>query len=200
MKCPNCGTEVTGDFCANCGADLRMYSQPESQEVEQAVSEQNDDTYYEEPVIVIPAMASKPAKKKTSGLSVAAFICSFAGGLGIILAIIDLIKGRNDGKKHGLSIAAIVIGTILIITFFPSDSKDGSNVSSQTDEASVEVVRISEETLDEAAETPEAADTEDTAEPVPNVSKEEFMASCDVMPYKELARNPEKYIGQNYLL
>ncbi len=57
-------------------------------------------------------------KKKASGLSIAAFICSLlvvAAPVGIILAIVDLVKRRNQQGKKGLSVAALIIGGIMIL-------------------------------------------------------------------------------------
>jgi hypothetical protein len=62
--------------------------------------------------------APPPFKKKNSGLGIGAFILSFLGPLaliGIILAIIDLVKDKNKSYKHGLSIAALVIGAIMMM-------------------------------------------------------------------------------------
>lgn len=62
-------------------------------------------------------MAPEP-KKKVSGLSIAAFICSLlviAAPVGIILAIVDLVKRRNQQGKKGLSVAALIIGGIVMI-------------------------------------------------------------------------------------
>ena len=57
-------------------------------------------------------------KKKASGLSIAAFICSLlviAAPVGVILAIVDLVKRRNQQGKKGLSVAALIIGGIVMI-------------------------------------------------------------------------------------
>lgn len=57
-------------------------------------------------------------KKKASGLSIAAFVCSLliiAAPVGIILAIVDLVKRRNQQGKKGLSVAALIIGGIVIV-------------------------------------------------------------------------------------
>ncbi len=66
-----------------------------------------------------PAVEPEPVKK-FSGLSIAAFICSltvFLSGIGVILAIVDLAKSRNQDRKKGLSVAALIIsGSILVLS------------------------------------------------------------------------------------
>lgn len=58
-----------------------------------------------------------PVRKKASKLSIWAFICSLTvilSGLGVILAIVDLVKG-NKQAKHGLSKAALIIGGVFLL-------------------------------------------------------------------------------------
>ena len=68
-----------------------------------------------------PQQQSALQPKKASGLSIAAFVCSLTVilcGLGAILAIVDLAKGKNEPRKKGLSIAALVIsGLVMLIAF-----------------------------------------------------------------------------------
>lgn len=92
----------------------------------------------------------KDYEGKISGMSIAAFIFSILGCIGlvgVILGIIDVTK--TDGRKKGLSIAAIVVGTLMLIVSISiaasssSDtSKDKKEISSDTsittDEISVE--------------------------------------------------------------
>ena len=63
------------------------------------------------------AAAPAPApRKKASALSIIGFILSFLwlfSVVGIVLAIIDLIK--NKDRPHGLSIAAIIVGSVMAI-------------------------------------------------------------------------------------
>lgn len=64
--------------------------------------------------------APQPAPK-ASGLSIAAFVCSLSlilCGLGAILAVVDLVKGKSQPRKKGLSVAALVIsGVVLVMSF-----------------------------------------------------------------------------------
>ena len=116
-----------------------------------------------------------------SGMSIAAFILSLLGCLsiiGLILGIIDLTK--NDGRKRGLSIAAVVIGAIMLIasigvgaskagdkkeitadnsTQITADSSDAGRNSDVTVEGSANITdkTKNEITADASAEGPAAS-------------------------------------------
>ncbi len=81
-------------------------------------------------------------KKKCSGLSIAAFICSLTillSGLGIILAIVDLVKSRNQPRKKGLSIAALVIGGIVMLLAFIGNNIDLETLLEPKEETFAEI-------------------------------------------------------------
>ncbi len=86
-------------------------------------------------------MAGKSYKGKNSTLSILALVFSFLGCLslvGVILGIVDLTQ--KDGRKKGLSIAAVVIGSIillfiiLVIGIGSSNSKDKKSSVEYRDE------------------------------------------------------------------
>lgn len=85
---------------------------------------QEQDREMEQQELHVPARYRKiepVMSKKISTLSLVGFILSFLGCLspfGVILGVIDLVQGNNnsDGRRKGLSIAAIVIGLVLIGT------------------------------------------------------------------------------------
>jgi len=76
---------------------------------------------------------------KITGLSIAAFILSILGCLsivGLILGIIDLTK--KDGRKKGLSIAAVVIGALWLVAsavYMGSDSSSKKELKNTTESA-----------------------------------------------------------------
>ncbi len=99
---------------------------------------------------------------KFSGMSIAAFICSFFGCIGIagiVLGIIDLTK--KDGRKRGLAIAAIIIGAIMTIGSFAA-----LGGSSDENKTTAEVDTVEENTM-------VADDTSTVAENKTEGSKEE---------------------------
>lgn len=93
-----------------------------------------------------------PEKKTVSTLSIIAFILSFLcwlGVAGLILGIIDLVLARKEAvpKKHGLSVAAVVIGSIM--TIFLLLVEVGSSISDSALESSHEQPSSSGSTLNQ---------------------------------------------------
>jgi len=101
----------------------------------------------------------KNYKGKNSPMAIAALICSllcYISIIGLILGIIDLTK--KDGRKKGISLAAIIIGgvmtllsIILLITESTSDTKDLSTSMPETVEVdSSESIPVDREIIDES--------------------------------------------------
>ena len=165
--CKKCGQQMSfnASYCPNCGC--------------------HSD-------IGVKTAVQTPQKNKNSGLSIAALILSILGCtffIGMILAIIDLVK--NNGRKKTVSIIALVVCSfwILIIGI-------GSNSSEQNTNEEVSVQSEVKESTPSPTEEPTPAPTQEpTPTPEPQLSKEEFIASCEEITYKTLARYPEDYIG-----
>ena len=68
----------------------------------------------------IPEKEPAPAvKNRCSGLSIAAFICSLTGVLslfGFIFSIVDLAKAKKLPRKRGLSVAALILSSLILIS------------------------------------------------------------------------------------
>lgn len=201
MKCNKCGNEMREWFnqqtnqnmasCDNCKYDMPVFNQQ------------------------YPQMNQMP--QKNSGLSIAALIFSISGCLcfvGLILGIIDLVK-KDKTHKHTLSIAAIIIAAawiVLAMLFGGSDDpKTSTNESTpavieQTKEdSSPDDISDSTETVISSTEESSQIPTNDSSteapnEVVPEMSEEEFKASCQEFNYKTIARNPDDYIGQNFVV
>lgn len=86
---------------------------------------------------------AKKDKKPQSVFSIIAFILSmtiYGAVIGVPLAIYDLVRGKNDKEhSHGLAIAGLIIGTIVLIVMVPnwlglrkdSSSSNGSSNSTE---------------------------------------------------------------------
>lgn len=214
IKCSECGKEVSdlAKTCPNCGAPIFKYvSSTESNFTEDHPSYNVEDGKNNTAVM----------RKKHSTLSIVAFVLSFLGYfsvIGLIVAIVDLVK-KNVTKKHGFSIAAIVI-SIIVIFMISLSSEDSTSSKTGNEKAATEVSRELESNVVEN-ESPSDLSAEevtyntepvtgeslgkketdtDVNEDIPHISKEDFIASCQEIPYKTLARNPEDYIGQPIVL
>ncbi len=148
--CPHCGQAVV----AKTDAETASFSYTEAEfEVEDDESAAPSETekpaaepFHPEPIKQAKAYGAAPSseppksstvrearpeepapRKKISGLSIAAFICSLTvllSGLGVILAIVDLVKSRRQPRKKGLSVAALVIGGIVMLLAFIGNNID----------------------------------------------------------------------------
>lgn len=214
IKCPDCGKDFSDQAaaCPNCGRPnvLPQNNQPDPPN--------SSDTQNSTPP---PATyTTAPVQQKHSGLSIAAFVLSILGctfWLGLVLAIIDLCR-KDKTKKHSLSKASIFICAlwfILGLAFATSDTETTttSDTASITETATLEKTNteteaetasetasetVSEETTEE--ETTEEETTEESTATTIVESKEEFIASCQEISYKDMLRNPDNYIGERIVI
>ena len=123
MNCPKCGKEIPAQRVqCSCG----FYVGNQSLYIEYKTTVQpkakEEPVLYAAPVVEEAVKAEKVKKpaKKSNGVSVAALILAFLiPPLGLILGIIGLILGcKRAGVGRGRSIAALVISTMLIGSFF----------------------------------------------------------------------------------
>lgn len=167
-----------------------------------------------------------PGKPK-SPLSILSFVLSltyylsWAGaGLG---AVETFVLDKKKEKNHVFSYIAIGIGSFLTLaliiglggsskkttetTVLPETSIVTEGVEQTTTASETQVTTTQEETTTEATTTKETSSSP-TLSPTPSPSPtptvdpkkalEEFKETTTPLDYKELARNPEKYIGQNF--
>lgn len=208
IKCPDCAKEFSDQApaCPNCGRP----NQAQGGNVQP--NENGIPTPYNQGYRPTVTVSQSQPIKKNSGLSIAALIFSIMGCtfiVGIILSIIDLCK-KDDTRKHTLSKVALVISCIwLIIGIVGSTGNDNDKTSDVAiaTESSIEDVSETASVIDtpvfEESEIESSTESEATTETmsfVPEESKEEFIASCQEISYKTLARTPDEYIGQRIVL
>ena len=157
--CQNCGSAIadTAKFCENCGASI---SQPAQRD--QAIP------------TPITSFNPPPQQKRTSGLGITAFILSLlmiTAPIAVILAIIDLICNKN--KKHGLSVAALIIGSIITAALIAGISKQGGITGSSSSSSASSSSAVSDA-----------------------LAKRQYIDSCKNVEYKDVARNPDNYKGK----
>lgn len=125
MEEPEDGEEICPEETVSPEPERKTVSEPEPEPA--APARKAPEKRAEEPVAAEkpvtdrqPAREEEPEpRKKVSGLSIAAFICCILLAfipVGVVLAIVDLVKSRSQPRKKGLSIAALVIGgTVLLL-------------------------------------------------------------------------------------
>ena len=133
---------------------------------------------------------------KTSSLSIVAFILSLLGCtslIGLILGIVDLTKG--DGRKKGLSIAAVVISSLALIGGLGIVilSGGGSKSTSTSSNTSSSTESANSTTSEEDSTT--ASTSVDT-----NESEDDFKTSCETIDYDDVSRNPSSYEGKRMVI
>lgn len=117
MFCTNCGYKLnsTDKYCPNCGKNINEHSNTMNSNTNHSYFNDNISHSYESPY------------HNKSGITIAALVCSliglfvFAYPLGIvsiILGIIGLFQPDIDKISKGQAIAAIVLGSIVILPHF----------------------------------------------------------------------------------
>ena len=180
--CSNCGNPVkeSQKFCPECGFSL-----------------QDDDpvsTFNPQESEEMPPTIPLVYKKKHSPMSIIAFILSLtliASPLGVLLAIIDLLK--NKQKKHGFSIAALIIGGLLSKFLF----KSFQNARTRRAELSSTQATIATSQQSNAATKTAGTTKKPSSTPSPTIDQREaFVASCTTVPYQNVERSPDTYKGK----
>ena len=188
--CPNCGTSINENskFCENCGAKLGE-SEKKTNVVENNPAQNNNQLSN----TIVSGSQSKPIRAKNSGLGITAFILSLTfilAPVAVLLAIIDLIK--NKQKKHGLSIAALIIGGIFIfimIMVATIGSKDSDvSTTNTTSYNSSKESNVSEKKNPSSKKSEATKATEQ--------SKDEYVNSCEAVSYNDVARDPDSFKGK----
>ncbi|MCR5106774.1 MAG: zinc-ribbon domain-containing protein [Lachnospiraceae bacterium] len=136
--CENCGAPLTpgAKFCESCGSRIEstesdvsnyadvneggysdQYQDPNEGAYSNAPYE--DQTQYTDGYADTGSSSGNPEQKTgQSVMGIVALIlscsCCFSV-IGLILGIIDLTANKNDGKKHDLALAAIVVGAVLTL-------------------------------------------------------------------------------------
>lgn len=223
MRCSNCGAESSSKFCPNCGAELnspfkpmnssqlqeskptetqpflqQSYSQPVNATSSSSQSTSNQVNYYTRGS---NSSYTPPQPTKNSTLSVISFIISFFccfGVVGAILGIVDLVKAKNEPvkQKHGLSIAAIIIGIVIPLICFAAfgngnDRKKNDDSDSQV--ADTTAIEVTDEVEDTDAVSTESVETT----PIATTPELPFSVSSSTtnMGLGEIANNGNYYVG-----
>ena len=102
-----------------------------------------------------------PAKPKQSGMSTAAMILGIltcTAILGFIIGLIDLIKNKDDGNKHGGSIFAVVWGGIILLATISNAVRLGHDRNTSNTRTAVESTQSDSDYSADSYDTAPATD------------------------------------------
>ncbi|MCR4815309.1 MAG: hypothetical protein K5879_10845 [Lachnospiraceae bacterium] len=143
-------------------------------------------------------MNNNSMEGKISSLSIWAFILTLLGCtsiIGLVLAIVDLSK--NDGRKKGLSIAALIIQAFLFFTgclFGFLSPKQLKNTSTTPPVANTPIVATSEQPIIDTVNSEEKTEKE-------NVTNYDFIIASDFenMSVGDIGMSNGIYVGLSYV-
>lgn len=159
IKCPECGKEISdkATTCPNCG-----YPVPINQQ--------------KHPMLIPVQPIQQEVKPKNSTLGILALIFSILGCtfiIGIVLAIIDILK--KDNTKKTCSIIALVISCIWLLVVIASAGPSNSDESAQNKMHIEETEQMPEEIPESTTETESVQEEkEDTKNMVESNSETNF--------------------------
>lgn len=171
MKCPNCDSEVISGakFCSNCGAELTLEQPIENVEPTELGNETTNDSITEN---------IEPEKKNnTAQIIITAFIIII-----VIVAIIISIKSTGNESENADYASSEV-----------TDEYDAYDAYDEFDE-SEQTTTTTRATTTTKAITTTKSEAELKIET--QKEKEKYISKCIEISYNDLARNPNKYIGE----
>ena len=206
ITCQECGKEISdkATACPNCGCPI---TEPEKN-VENNGGIQNSINPSPMVNYNIPPHQI-PTPKKESSLGIVGLVISFIMCIPIfplIGLILCIIAVRDKTQKTICAKIGIVLSIIFLIlgSFIWGSDSDTSN-NNESVSTNVEDTSPSLEENDTATSTPTPTPTpSETSEPevapLPSESKEDFIATCEEISYKTLARYPDDNIGKRFVL
>lgn len=128
--------------------------------------------------------------------------------LGFILGIVAIIVSANtmkkEGGKTGRSVAGMVLGCVALTcsivaigTSNQSDNKADTSTDNKLEESVLDEVESEIETEQEEIATV-SEDNSEKEETQAGLTKEEIISKCKPLVYKDIARNPDSYVGQYF--
>ncbi|MCR4692035.1 MAG: DNA/RNA non-specific endonuclease [Lachnospiraceae bacterium] len=173
--CPECGAPLTATGDVNMAANgatpasgFDTSGSNFSADSNTSVGSNTSSNVYR-PAQNVHTSSTKAPRRKQSGLGIASAILAVLGctsGLGLLLGIIDLVKNKNDGKKHGTSIFAVIWGGLItlavIAAMFSEPTTEDYNNSSASDSRAI--VESSEGETTEEAELANANDPNEASD------------------------------------
>ncbi len=176
MKCQKCGNEFNGKFCPECGEKA---PEPLQQSNSQPIQAEDNLQSSSQPVTPQPVQFQQnigsdiqPKQKKLIFKRPWFWVI-----VALVLIIIIACASCGDDSEEAPAAATTAAETSTVYYWSDEESAD-------------------EETTEE--ETTEEVTTEEPTTVAPTTSPDDFKASCETIDFDTLARNPDKYKGNNY--
>lgn len=224
MYCGKCGSFISDgqSFCGKCGAQVLVSTpqtitdpsldQPIQPFIQNQVNSQPafQQTGYQQTI----NQMSVDQQPKSKALSVAGMVIGIVSIVlfwipyfnvliaitGAVLSIVGIVK-KNSAKIGAIvGLCCALFGFLLGVFFNNVFSKAYKTTTESINNTTIMVSQASGENTVGETTTSETASktTSETTIKETGIDKDTFIASCTELNYKELARNPDKYVGQNF--
>lgn len=203
INCPECGKQISDKAanCPNCGYPV-IPMPPGSGSNQKPASAPQDTPLVRSSPVPSPQPQAVPKRKESVlgiiGLILSVFFClPILAVIGFVLCIIAIFDKKHSSVCATIGIILCVF-SIIIGVLAPQFQKnvDEANKENQM-ESSVTTTDTplsqQEMSIIDSQENTEVSSSE-------NVTREDFIASCEEIPYKTLARYPEDNAGKNIVL
>lgn len=115
-----------------------------------------------------------------------------------------IIKNNKPEKKKGSCLKSIGIffGAIILLGVIGNiiGGSKNNNSEKETTESTIETEESVTEIKESDVKTEEVIGESEESIEIPEISEEDFKASCQEFNYKTIARNPDDYVGQNFVV
>lgn len=193
IKCPDCGSSVSDGLssCPTCGAPISKKSDRYSQFYQKS---QSLHTYQPEPQYDDrPERPRQRKSSKSTALSISAILISFMACITSFMAIAI----ASSKPKEVYVEKEVPVYQEAAEEPEPTSVPDTEPVNEVIEDKKTEVEDNREIEIEKNEEPEEMAVEEKKDIPI---NKEEFISTCEEIPYKDLARNPEEYKGSHIKL
>lgn len=162
-------------------------------------------------------MDANNSKKPQSGLGITGMVLGIlsiftaavyvGGALGVLAIIFSAIGMTRKQRGHGTAIAGLVMGIVAIVIVAGVSSGDEATDSESignkknTEISSIQVSEGDNDNNHLDSETEDKKENfEGSSAQASNKDEDDFKNSCNEFNYKQIARNPDDYKGQNFVV
>ncbi len=188
IKCPECGKEISdkAENCPNCGFPVAKH-----------IADSDNNALLDE-------NSMKPCPKCGFANNLDKTYCDNCGNP-LLQNNVDNYreKSQDSFSRFGDVVKTFIITLIAVIVFLgllvTISMKKSENASTKK-ESHIPVENVTNKSQEESTSEYASETAIQNEEEPQSISKEDFVASCQEIPYKTLARNPDDYVGEHIVL